>query len=116
MVLNQLLRESNYPMIFNSFSEMPNVSPELVWWEDEQHHLWNPGDMILRSVKFNLAICLTINFECFLDLIFLFFRWDPYNLTSSRDADVTISLWGYKENSIEPGKSSLSLSFSLKLF
>ena len=37
-------------------------------------------------------------------------RWDPYNLTSSLESDVTISLWGYKENSIEPG-ISLSRKF-----
>merc|ERR1719264_1406204 len=28
--------------------------------------------------------------------------WDPFNLTMKSDAKVDISLWGYRETSIEP--------------
>ena len=30
------------------YVEPPNVSPELVWFDDEQFHLYSPGEMILR--------------------------------------------------------------------
>ena len=29
------------------YVEPPNVSPELVWFDDEQFHLYSPGEMIL---------------------------------------------------------------------
>ncbi|TRY73653.1 hypothetical protein TCAL_08799 [Tigriopus californicus] len=58
------------------YVEPPNVSPALVWFDDEQFHLTDPKDMTLM--------------------------WDPYNLTMNTEAKVTISLWGYKENNIEP--------------
>ena len=32
----------------------------------------------------------------------LILQWDPFNLTMNRDAKVSISVWGYKEDSIEP--------------
>jgi hypothetical protein len=48
----------------------------LVWFKDELHHTLDPGSLRLN--------------------------WDPYNLTMNRDAKVTISLWGYQENHIEP--------------
>lgn len=54
--------------------EPPNVSPALVWFDDEQFHLTDPKDMILM--------------------------WDPYNLTMNTEAKVTISLWGYKVNKV----------------
>ena len=33
------------------YVEPPNVSPELVWFDDEQFHLYSPGEMILRYVQ-----------------------------------------------------------------
>lgn len=56
--------------------EPPSVSPALVWFEDERYHEANPGELTLQ--------------------------WDPFNLTMNRDAQVSISLWGYKEDTIEP--------------
>lgn len=62
---------------FIIFSEPPSVSPPLVWFKDETlHHTLDPGSLTLM--------------------------WDPYNLTMNRDAKVTISLWGYKEDVIQP--------------
>ena len=62
---------------FLIFSEPPSVSPPLVWFKDETlHHTLDPGSLTLM--------------------------WDPYNLTMNRDAKVTISLWGYKEDVIQP--------------
>ena len=53
------------------------MSPPLVWFKDpKEYHKYNPGEMKLM--------------------------WDPYNLTMNRDAKVSISLWGYKENTIAP--------------
>eukprot|EP00095_Tigriopus_kingsejongensis_P008816 maker-scaffold1015_size70757-snap-gene-0.10 protein:Tk08816 transcript:maker-scaffold1015_size70757-snap-gene-0.10-mRNA-1 annotation:"hypothetical protein DAPPUDRAFT_305821" len=58
------------------YVEPPNVSPPLVWFDDEQFHLVEPSEMNLM--------------------------WDPYNLTMNAEAKVTISLWGYTENHIKP--------------
>ena len=58
------------------FSETPATSPHLVWFKDESYHQLEPG---------NLEI-----------------NWDPFNLTMNMDAKVEISLWGYRETTIEP--------------
>jgi len=58
------------------YVETPSTSPELVWFENGDWHQLEPGS-------------LEIN-------------WDPYNLTMNRDAKVEVSLWGYKETTIEP--------------
>ena len=48
----------------------------LVWFKDDAYHDLEPPE-------------LEIN-------------WDPFNLTMNKDAKVDISLWGYKESTIEP--------------
>lgn len=56
--------------------ETPANSPHLVWFKDESYHELEPA---------NLEI-----------------NWDPFNLTMNMDAKVEISLWGYRETTIEP--------------
>ena len=56
--------------------ETPANSPHMVWFKDESYHQLEPGS-------------LEIN-------------WDPFNLTMNMDAKVEISLWGYRETTIEP--------------
>ncbi len=56
------------------YVEPPSVSPELVWFTDDSYHGFEPQDMTLQ--------------------------WDPFNLTMNRDAGVSISVWGYREDSI----------------
>ena len=59
------------------FSEPPNRSPELVWWETE-------GTSNQKRYPQN---------EMYPETMTL--RWDPYNITQSTNSKVTISLWGY---------------------
>eukprot|EP00096_Caligus_rogercresseyi_P016873 TRINITY_DN996_c0_g2_i3.p1 TRINITY_DN996_c0_g2~~TRINITY_DN996_c0_g2_i3.p1 ORF type:complete len:1255 (-),score=221.80 TRINITY_DN996_c0_g2_i3:184-3948(-) len=58
------------------YVEPPSVSPPLVWFEEDTFHQLDPGTMILN--------------------------WDWKNLTMNFNAKVSISLWGYLENHIEP--------------
>jgi len=58
------------------FVETPAQSPPLVWFKDESYHEMEPEALELN--------------------------WDPFNLTMHSDAKVEISLWGYKEDSIDP--------------
>ena len=57
-------------------TETPANSPHNVWFKDESYHQLEPT---------NLEV-----------------NWDPFNLTMNLDAKVDISLWGYREFSIEP--------------
>merc|ERR1719334_1511778 len=59
------------------YVETPSTSPALVWFEKEDpYHMLEPEVLNLM--------------------------WDPFNLTMNGDAKVDISLWGYRETSIEP--------------
>jgi len=58
------------------YVETPANSPHLVWFKDESYHQLEPA---------NLEI-----------------NWDPFNLTMNMEAKVEISLWGYRETTIEP--------------
>lgn len=56
--------------------ETPFTAPELVSFPDSDHLLENPQKMLIR--------------------------WDYKNLTLDINAPVSITLWGYRENTINP--------------
>ncbi len=56
--------------------ETPQTAPEMVWFQEENYHELAPTEMRLR--------------------------WDKTNLTVDESAKVRISVWGYREDTVNP--------------
>lgn len=57
-------------------AETPTTAPEMVWFQTETFHELAPTELRLR--------------------------WDRTNLTVDETAKVRISLWGYREDTVNP--------------
>lgn len=57
-------------------SETPQTAPEMVWFEGEKYHELYPNELKLL--------------------------WDRTNLTVDESAKVRISVWGYREDTVNP--------------
>lgn len=56
--------------------ETPQTAPEMIWFQEELYHELAPPEMRLR--------------------------WDKTNLTVDETAKVRISVWGYREDTVNP--------------
>ena len=76
MLVNCFLKNNFSYFLKKNIVETPANSPHLVWFKDESYHQLEP-----------------VNLEI---------NWDPFNLTMNMEAKVEVSLWGYRETTIEP--------------
>lgn len=56
--------------------ETPQTAPEMVWFQEDNYHELNPNELRVR--------------------------WDKTNLTIDETAKVRISVWGYREDTVNP--------------
>jgi len=65
------------------YVETPITAPEMVWFQEPNYHGLNTPDLRLR--------------------------WDKTNLTVDESAKVRVSIWGYREDSVEPSMEFIDL-------
>ncbi len=69
--------------------ETPQMAPEMVWFQTENYHELNPNELRLR--------------------------WDKTNLTVDESAKVRISVWGYREDTVNPRMEYIDM-LEVKIF
>lgn len=62
--------------LFRGRTETPMTAPEMVYFQDNNFHEAMPNELLLK--------------------------WDKLNLTVDESAKVRISVWGYREDSVDP--------------
>ena len=64
-------------------AETPQTAPEMVWFQEQNHHDLYPNELRLR--------------------------WDKTNLTVDESAKVRVSVWGYREDTVHPSMEYIDI-------
>ena len=81
------------------------MSPVLVWFKDDAYHQLEPPNLEINWDPFNLTmnkdakVNCKLNFICFSNFVV---HWRHHQISNKLNSKVDISLWGYKESTIEP--------------